>query len=810
MLPFRRWLRTARMLPPLLSFAAPLLGPWLARRRFPRVEGSVVAAGLHAPVDVIRDRWGVPHLFAKDEHDLFFAQGYVHAQDRLFQMELGRRVGEGTMSAALGPPGIPVDRVIRTLGLRRMAERAWSALDAGSRAVLEAYAEGVNARLDGDDPLPVELTILGFAPTRWSPIASLVLGNVLALMLSGNYRIELLRAALVAEGGEALADLLLPPHAPETPTIVPPAVRKVEGLAGVASMAGLDGLDRLLGDPNIVSGSNNWVVHGSRTATGKPLLANDVHIGLGLPSTWYENGLHGGRFDGVGFSLPGVPLLVLGHNGRVAWGMSNLGPDTQDFYLEKLDDPVAPRRYEWKGEWHDLEILHETIEVRGEGPVALEIRSTRHGPIMNEAMSRLLARAEPMALRWALGECAPLLPALIRMNLAKGWDEFRAALALWDSPGQNFVYADVDGNVGYQATGKIPIRAPGHRGIEPVAGWTGDHEWQGFIPFDELPRAYNPDQGFLATANNKVTSDDYPYLLAHHYFPGYRAKRITDLLAASDRHTVDDMRRIHAEVYSLPAEALRPHLLALKPEGDLERRALAAVAAWDLRYEIDRAGATVFQAWYATLLRNLLAQKLGPALVERYLASEYERHGSLHMPLVIKLLSDPDDAWFRDPKNRTKETREEMVRKSFVEALAWLGEKYGPDPEAWTWGRAHTLTMTHAPLGRAGPALLRRLFNSKTIPARGDNYTVDGASFLWNAPFTVVHGTAQRMIIDLDDLSRSVGIHTPGQSEHLHHPHREDLMLLSQEVGYHPLLFTREAVEEHAESRLTLLDRAPG
>jgi penicillin amidase len=644
------------------------------------------------------------------------------------------------------------------------------------------------------------------APAPWTPVDSLLRGNLLALALSGNHRIELLRARLLAEAGEAVTAQLLTPHAPDTPIITPAEARK--GIRVAARLDGLDGVDRWLGDPNIVSGSNNWVVHGSRTASGKPLLANDIHIGLALPSTWYGNGLHGGRFNAVGFSLPGVPLLVLGHNGRVAWGMSNLGPDTQDFYIERLDDARRPARYEHMGQWHDLEIIRESIPVRGGDPVEIEIRCTRHGAIMNEAMGEKLRDAEPLALRWALADSEPLIHALLRLNLAAGWEEVRAALALWEMPGQNFVCADVEGNIAYQATGRIPIRAPGHDGLSPVPGWTGEHEWQGFIPFDELPAPLNPEAGFLATANNKITTDDYPYSIAHHWFPGYRAKRITDLLAAGDRHTVEDMRRIQAETYSLPAEALRPHLLSIRPDGELEARALAAVKAWDLRYEVDRVGATIFQAWYVSLLRGLLRRKLGPDLVERYLASEYERHGSMHMPLVIALLSGPDREWFGDAGATPEEARDDLVRRSFAEGLSWLRARYGPDPEGWAWGRVHTVTYVHAPLGRAGPGFLRKVFNSRTRPARGDNYTVDGASFLWSAPFKVVHGTVLRMVIDLGDLAGSVGIHAPGQSEHLYHPHREDLMEMMHEGEYHPLLFTREAVEAHAEATLALMPEA--
>ncbi|HEY0093025.1 MAG TPA: penicillin acylase family protein, partial [Archangium sp.] len=438
--------------------------------------------------------------------------------------------------------------------------------------------------------------------------------------------------------------------------------------------------------------------------------------------------------------------------------------------------------------------------VKGGAAVPLEIRLTRHGPIMNGVLGPLVKPdSEPLALRWAMHDSAPLLEALVRMNVAKSCQEFRAALELWESPGQNFVYADVEGNIGYQSTGKIPIRAAGHQGLVPVPGWSGDYEWQGWIPFQDLPATLNPPAGFVATANNKITSDDYPYLIAHNWFPGYRAKRITDLLAAGTKHTVEDMRRIQAETYSLPAEALRPYLLAaVKPGDALQTRALEEVKSWDLCFETDRIGATVYQTWYITLLRHLLSNKLGKELVERYLASEYERHGSMHMPWVIGLMEKPESEWFG------KQTRDELVRSSFTEALQWLSQRYGADPAGWQWGKVHTVTFISAPLGRVGPAWVRRAFNTRTIPARGDNYSVDGSSFLWSRPYDVVHGTAMRMIIDLSDFSKSVGVHTPGQSEHLYHPHRDDMLEMNQKVEFHPLLFTRQQVQAHAKDTLTL------
>jgi penicillin amidase len=777
------------------------LGTWFVRRPWSQVSGTVAVSGLTAPVEVIRDGWGVPHIYAQNEHDLFFAQGYVHAQDRLWQMEFNRRVGSGTLSAALGEATLDTDLFLRTIGLRRAAEKDWARIDDDTRAILEAYAEGVNAYVEAHrDRLPLEFTLLGVDPAPWTPIDVLAWGKVMSYDLGGNYYYELLRARIIAESGQETAQQLLPPYADGAPVIIPPEARSYAWLRG-ARFDGLDALAAVMGDPGLDWGSNNWVIHGSRTATGMPLLADDTHLGLNMPSIWYENGLHGGRFDSVGFSFPGVPMVIIGHNDRIAWGVTNLPADVQDFYIEKLSDAPQPTQYEFEGQWRDLQIVHETIEVKDGDPVTLEVRLTHHGPIMNDVIGDL-KDAEPMALQWTALEGTRIFKAVALINLATDWNEFRQALSYWDVPSQNFVYADVDGNIGYQSPGKIPVRAPGHQGLVPVPGWTGEYEWQGFIPFDELPNVFNPPAGFIATANNKVVPDDYPHHLAHEWSAPYRAQRITDLLAADDSVTLEELQALHAQTYSLPAKALRPYLLAFEPEDDLQARALAQVEAWDLYNEADRPGASVYQVWYWFLVQNTLRDELGDDLMEDYLG-----YASTHVPMMVELMAQTDSPWFDDVTTPQLETRDDVARRSLVDAVAWLSKRLGSDPERWAWGRLHTMTFFHQPLGQCGMGLLEKLFNSKPIPARGDNFTVDAASFGYDEPFRMTHGVSQRFIADMSDLGNSLTVHTTGQSGQLFHRHREDFISLWQNVEYHPLLSSREAVEASAEATLTVRPR---
>jgi len=800
----RKWLAYAGITLLVIVIVLVGTGVWFVRRPWPKVNGAITVSGLTASVEVIRDKWGVPHIYAQNEHDLFFAQGYIHAQDRLWQMELNRHIGNGTLSAVLGKATLDIDRFIHTVNLRRIAEQSWAAMDGDDRSILEAYVRGVNAYIETHrSRLPLEFTILGVDPEPWTPIDTLVWGNAMALDLGSNRELELLRAQLIAELGTETVQQLFPPRDEDTPIIIPAEASGYDWLRNVR-FESLTRVNEWLGNPDEGWGSNNWVIHGSRTDTGKPILANDMHLGFEMPPIWYENGLHGGRFDSVGFTFPGVPLIVIGHNQHIAWGITNLGPDVQDLYLEKLDDPENPTQYEFMGEWHDLEIIQETIEVKGSAPVMLNVLLTQHGPIVNDVILDEPDETEPMSLRWALFEGSELFESIVRLNLATNWSEFCAALRDWSAPGQNFVYADIEGNIGYQATGRIPIRVSGHQGLVPVPGWTGGYEWQGFIPFDELPNAFNPPAGFIVTANNKVISDDYPYLLSYDWDVGYRAKRITELLTADDDVTVEDVKDIQAQTYSPVAEILRPYLLAIEPENDLQAQALAHVQAWDLYYETDRVGASIYETWHMFMLQNTVVDELSHELEDEELVNQYQSRQSNHTLTVIELMPEADNVWFDNVNTPGVETRDDIVRRSLAEAVNWLSERYGQNPDRWEWGRMYTVTFVHTPLGQSGIAPLERIFNSRTVPARGGDFSVNMAADRGDQPFKVTFGTSQRMIVDLSDWGNSLTINTTGQSGHLFHPHREDLISMWQNVEYHPMFFTWEAVEANAEAVLTL------
>lgn len=788
----------------LLTVLALLLGQvalWLVWRTWPETNGTLNVAGLRAPAEVVRDTWGVPHIYAQNDHDLLFAQGYVHAQDRMWQMEFNRRIGSGTTSELLGNLTLGLDRFTRTMQVRRAAQRELEQLDDDSRAILQAYADGVNAYIaDHRGRLGVEFTILGAEPAPWTPLDTLTWGKVMALNLSWNYIMELVRARMIAGAGPDATRQLMPPYAAGPPLRIPPGLDDYRWLQQRPT-AQVNQLSALLRHGYYLQGSNNWVVGGTRTSTGAPMLANDTHLSLSMPSVWYLNGLHGGRFNSVGYTFPGVPLVVIGHNERVAWGVTDLPADVQDLYVEKLDDPAHPTRYEHQGRWQALTVEHEVISVRGSAPVTLELRLTNHGPIINDTDDGL-KQARPLALRWIALEQTGLFRAIVGLNQARDWEEFRRALSFWEAPNQHFVYADVAGNIGYQSAGRLPLRAPGHDGLLPVAGWDGAAEWRGTVGSDQLYGVLNPPQGFFTTANDRVVPPEHPYQAAYGADwtgEAFTVTRVSQRLGAGAPVSLDDMAALQLDSHSIPAERLLPHLLALRPQSPRQEQALAILRAWNGRFDRDQVGATIYRAWFERLLRDTFDNDLsGP------LAQSYKGVGWVSMPVILALMEQPDSPWFDDPATPAREDRAAVVRRSFEEALDMLRQEYGDAPEQWTWARMHRVNLRAQPFGQTGVGPVDAMFNSGYLASDGADYTVNNSWLNGQPPFEVAGGPAQRFVIDVGDWDRSLAVNSTGQSERLFHPHRQDSTRLWADGQYHPMLFSRAAVERQRAGLLTL------
>jgi penicillin amidase len=764
------------------------------RSTFPQVQGTLPVAGLRGRVQVYRDRWGVPHIYADNEHDLFVAQGYVHAQDRLWQMEFNRRIGAGRLSEVLGESTLASDRFLRTIGLYRAAQADLQVLPPEVLDVLQAYADGVNAFIaTHQNNLPLEFTLLGFKPEPWTPTDSLAWGKVMSMDLSGNWESELVRQQLVAALGEDKVRELLPPYPAAGPFIIPEEAKSY-GRLDTSILDDYHAVKELTGMSGAYLGSNNWVVDGTKTATGRPLLANDTHLGIQMPSIWYEVHLVAGRLDVVGFSFPGAPGVIIGHNRDIAWGVTNAGPDTQDLYVEKVN-PANPNQYEFRGQWEDMTVIPEQIRVKGRSePEQLTVRLTRHGPLMTPVVS---GATQQLALRWAALEGGGLFRSVYLLDRARNWDEFRTALRYWQSPSQNFVFADKDGNIGYQMPGNIPIRAKG-QGLVPVPGWTGEYEWTGYIPFDELPFVYNPPTHYIVTANNKVVPDSYAYFLSAEWADPSRAQRISDLLRDKDDLTVDDMRNIQADTYSIPAAKLMPYILALGPQGWLQERAFRFLRTWDFRMGKESGAAGIMEAILWRTLANTFGDELENAGID-------ESTWMASASALFDVIQDKDNPWFDDVRTPAVEDRDAILERSVEEAMEFWRRRYGDlvgnlDSQ-WAWGKVHTATFDH-PLGSVEP--LNLIFNRGPLAARGSWCTVDAAAY---APgdFAMTSVSSQRQIIDVGAWRNSRSQHTTGQSGQPFNKHYDDMIQSWEAVKHHPMLYEKDDIVANREGLLTLV-----
>ncbi|MCP5095759.1 MAG: penicillin acylase family protein [Chloroflexi bacterium] len=799
----KKWLKRVGTAVLALILIGAIIVTWLVRRAWPKLDGTLTVAGLEAPVDIVRDEWSVPHIYAENEHDLFFALGYTHAQDRLWQMEFNRRSVNGRLSEIVGTATSRIDYYYRNLRLYAMADDIWINLDAESQSVLQAYADGVNAYIEtNDNKLPAEFVILGIKPEPWTPIDTLAWGNMMAQYLSSNSNMEFMRAQMVDEVGEEVMNALLPATDDDRYITVLPEVNAYAGFKNIDPTA-MEGLSNVMGTTAEGVGSNGWVVSGDHTETGLPILENDIHIGLTLPSIWYAIGLHGGRFDTVGFGLAGVPGVISGHNQDIAWGMTNLGPDTQDYFLVKLNDPDTPTQYEFDGEWRDLEIIEESVIIRNNDPLDITLYMTHFGPVMAATVGK--EDVEPMALRWTMYDGDnQLFPAILQLNTAQNWDQFQEALSSWHLPGQNFLYADMDGNIGLQVTGNIPIRAEGHSGNVPIPGWTSDYAWQGYIPFEELPSEYNPESGYIVNANSRSAAFDYPYRITDSYSPPYRAERIASLLEEKMPINMTDMHDVLMDTYSPTAALLLPYLLEVEAETPLQEQVLDLVSEWDMYSETDRVGASIYEAWHLHLLQNVVADDLGQDLSFQYISGQYLRHATQHVPFLVHVMAENDSRWLDDQTTEQEESRDDIVQRSFEDTLTWLTENYGDDPTKWEWGTLHSGTFPEQPFGLIPIAPVKAIFNSDTHPIRGGNFSIYANGFSWGNPFKVWVVTNAQQIMNLADFDQSTMMLSTGQNGTLFNKHREDLLSLWLSGEQIPFSYSDEAVQEQAEYTLVL------
>jgi len=744
-----------------LVVIAAVAGVYLFYRAMPAYSGAAALPGLTAETRVWRDAYGVPHIFARSLDDAARALGYIHASERLYQMEIQRRVAQGRIAEIAGPDVVGVDRFIRTLDFYRLSESSFAALSPWAQARLQAYADGVNAFLEThENALPPEFLILGDKPEPWKPADSLVWGKLMSLQLSSNYAMEGLRAKLLQKLPPEQARWLFPMPQADWPVTTSPVANPSH--AELDSPA--DQLGALL--PERHGASNEWVVSGARTVTGKPILANDPHLEIGAPILWYLARVVTPEGSVKGATVPGLPVVLLGQNDRIAWGITNAYTDVQDLFVETID-PANANQYLTPDGPKPFATRDETIHVKGGADVALHVRETRHGPVLSDVDADLAALAgagKAMALAYTgLGGQDTTAESLLRVNAARNWDEFLAALRLYQTPTQNLVYADVSGDIGYISPGLVPLRKSGD-GLAPTDGASGQTDWIGTIPFEQWPQLHNPAAGFAFNANNALVADGHQPPLGQDWEEAFRARRIQQFFDTIDKHSLDTSAAMQADHVSLAAKDLLPFLKGVTPSDERARQALALLAGWDGVTDKDRPEPLIFTAFLNALHRIMLVEKVGLSMSEK---------GPYAATTLISLLRD-HPSWCDAPGKPDPDCRATLAR-ALDEGLALVVKRDGADMSQWKWGHEHIALLQHKVYSHI--PLLDRV-SDLSMPSSGDFYTLDrGGGFEVPAdqPFARTHGAGFRGIYDLSDPDNSRFVITTGESGHIFSPHYRDL-----------------------------------
>jgi len=766
--------------------------------RLAPTTGTLNVAGLTDEVRIIRDRWGIPHIYAKNADDLFFAQGFVQAQDRMFQIDLWRRSTQGRLAEVLGADYVARDRMTRLMRYRGDAKAEWESYAPDTRQIATRFVAGINAWIAlAGDKVPEEFDVAGYRPEPWEPED--LLSRAEGFSMTSNARDEVFRARLTAKVGPALTALLLPLD-PPAPLSVPAGVdlsavsnQLSADLANIGAPARFGApktpLSAALGDWQrslAREGSNDWVIAGSKSATGKPLLANDPHRNLDHPSLRYLVHLNAPGWNVIGSVVPWFPGVAIGHNDRIAWGLTIFAADVQDLYVEKLN-PANLRQVESHGHFVDMEAVKDSIRVKGQQtPVDVEHFYTAHGPVVAIDKDAHVA----YALRWTGAEpgTAGYLGAL-SLDRATNWQEFRRALERWKVPGENFVYADVDGNIGYQAASLVPIRT-NWQGLYPISG-SGEYEWKGWRSLDDLPHEFNPKSGFLATANNNTLTPGSKPNIGYSWSVPARVRRIREVLGARNNFTVDDLARLQHDATPWNAEQLVPLLQGLHPSDTEVEHARQLLVAWDKRLAQDSAAAAIYVEWEKALWRKLAERHLESAMATEYLRREAD--------VLVPSLTKPTEAWFGA---HPAQTRDELLASALATAIAALKPALGADMDSWRWGRLHSATFVHA-LAATGPDAAKR-FNVGPFPRAGYGDTVFSTS---GPGYSQSDGATFREIMDVANWDRSIGTSAPGQSGQPGSPHFDDLAKLWAAEQYFPYSFSEALVEKNAAATLVLAPR---
>ena len=762
----------------------------LNKKSLAQTKGTVRIQGLNSSVRVFRDAFGVPHIFAENEDDLFFAMGFVISQDRLWQMDINRRTATGTLSEIFGTKSLRHDKLIRTIGIPQIASQLEANLSPESKRIITAYTAGVNAFIDQHkNQLPTEFILMKYEPKPWENFHCLAFQRLMAWGLEMAWSVDPIYGELSDRLGLQKIRDILPAYPNSGPTITDHHFLDWDKVYQI--FAHLKNRDFTWpGYFRAGTGSNSWVVSGKRSATGKPLLANDPHLAIQNPAIWYQVHLNAPGIDCYGVALPGVPGIVIGHNQAIAWGLTNVMADGCDFFIEKLH-PNNFNQYLYNGKWQQLQEREEIFYIKDQPPDTMIIRSTEHGPIISDLHPALKNTFKAVSMKWSGRIISDEMLATYKIIKAKNWDQFLDGLQYFSVPPQNYIYADTLGNIGYYCTGLIPIRNSGN-GLIPQPGWTNRFEWRDRIPFKELPHLFNPPENYIVTANNKITDDRYPYFISTYWEPAYRAERIKQLLSEKDQFALPDFMAMQSDEYSKHAEFLMPKLLNVMPKFDesakLRKYFVHSLKTWNFQSDKRSVGAAIFEIFLTKLFTNIFHDEMGDTLFQNFVALP-----NIPIRTADLLIARGSSEWFDNIHTPdTKETMEQVLLASLEDTYHYLESSFGDAVYNWQWGNLHQLTFEH-PLGKMKP--LDKLFTNGPFPVGGSYTSVNNAGyFLDNNNFHVNVVPSLRQIIDLSNIKNSVSVITTGQSGHPLSKHYKDQTPLWLAGEYHQSLIDSTAI----------------
>lgn len=756
----------------ILFIAGALLFRHVLFKSIPEYEGTKDLDNLSSTIEIYRDRYAIPYIFAGNQQDAAFALGYCHAQERMFQMDLSRRAAYGRLSEVFGAQTVTFDMMFRTIGMERTVKRELAQTDPEFMVQLKAYSAGVNAYIkEAKGKYPIEFDVLGYEPEEWKPEHSLIIGKMLGWQMNISWWTDVAFAHLAERFSEEKIRQIVPEYPADAPVIVP---------GGSASpLTGLAETDRafrsFIGYTGTHIGSNNWAVSPQRSASGKAIIANDPHLPFQAPCTWYAAVIRSNGWNCEGLTIPGLPLIIIGKNQHISWTVTNVMADDADFYTEKIDS--SGRNYFFNGQWQPLKRYDYTIAVKDSEAVNFTVKETHRGPVISNVhlldkvlFKRRIQSKSVLSMRWTGNDPSAGFVSIFRVNKAGNWSEFRNALRNYSLPGQNFVYADDKGNIGYQCAAKLPIRAIVSSTFV-CSGESDQYDWKGYVPYEQMPSFFNPDSGFIATANNRTVSN-YKYYISNIWEPSSRIERITEMLKGRARHSVADFRRYQMDFTSPYARTVTPYIISafqnVRVKDKNLRTALYLLKNWNSEMGQYSQVPAIYEVFFQHLIKNIFLDEMGSTLF-----NEYNFIPSIPYNTVLRMLRENNSSWFDNIKTPQRETRDDIIRKSLSQALSYLEQSLGTSPGDWQWSKLHSVTFKHLFHGRY--SFIDRIVDIGPYSIGGSGTTVFNTEYFFYRPYENVLGPSMRFIFDFARPDHFDMILTTGQSGNVLSPHYKDM-----------------------------------